>query len=184
MGHNASPYDYIIHVGIITCTTFAQSHTSLNNSFQPSLDYKHPKLDNECTGHPVVNLIAQVVNTSGSIWTGGMTSDWVLLLTRGHVHTHTRVCTHTTKCSALAWSLYIISHTTPLHLADGESAYIHQMKQQNNLCLKPKCYYMYTWKIFLVPQNPTAIPIITCTLWLLSNNQWLHNDRNLKLHTP
>ena len=180
MGHNGSPYDYIIHIGIIA--TFTQSHTSLNNSFQPSLDYMHPKLDNECTGHPVVNLIAQVVNTSGSIWTGGIWYDFRLSVTphqRARTYTHKGVHTHTTKCSALAWSLHIISHITPLPLD-----WVHQMKQQNNLCMKPKCYYMYTWKMFLVSQQPTAIPIITCTLWLLSNNQWLHNDRNLKLYTP
>ena len=154
MGHNGSPYDYIIHVGIIA--TFTQSHTSLNNSFQPSLDYMHPKLDNECTGHPVVNLIAQVVNTSGSIWAGGMTSDWVLLLTRGHVHTHTRVCTHTTKCSALAWSLHIISHTTPLHLAE---------------CIRWSSRITCAW-------NPNAI---TCTLGKCS---WYPNSPLLSPLSP
>ena len=90
MGHNGSPYDYIIHVGIIA--TFAQSHTSLNNSFQPSLDYKHPKLDNECTGHPVVNLIAQVVNTSVNRW-----YDFRLSVTphqRARTYTHKGVHTH------------------------------------------------------------------------------------------
>ena len=104
-------------------------------------------------------LITQVVNASGCVPIGGMTSDWVLLLTRGHAHTpqgcaHTpQGCAHTPQCSALAWSLHITSHTTPFHLTsiwtDSINAYIPLMKQDNNLCLKRK--YYHAWEMSMVP---------------------------------
>ena len=84
-------------------------------------------------------LIAQVVNTSG-IYEQVVWYDFRLSVTphqRARTYTHKGVHTHTTKWSALAWSLYIISHTTPLHLADSENAYrpyaIPNVKQIVNL---------------------------------------------------
>ena len=88
MGHSGSPYDYVNYVALFAPFVRLRVLLITTCSFQPPLDNMHPKLDNECTGHQW--LITQVVNTSGCIWTGGMNSDWVLLFTRGHIHTHTQ----------------------------------------------------------------------------------------------
>ena len=60
MGHNGSPYDYVIHVALI-----ARDRTSLITSFQPPLDLNDPQelffpaMTEFCYGKKYTNYISK-----------------------------------------------------------------------------------------------------------------------------